>query len=35
MNASGDADPAWESASGYLLTLPEGIEGEVSGAYIG
>lgn len=35
VNASGDADPAWESASGYLLTLPEGIEGEVSGAYIG
>ena len=35
VNDSGDADPAWESASGYLLTLPEGIEGEVSGAYIG
>lgn len=35
VNVSGDADPAWESASGYLLTLPEGIEGEVSGAYIG
>ena len=35
MNASGDADPAWESASGYLLTLPEGIEGEVSRTYIG
>ena len=35
VNDSGDADPAWESESGYLLTLPEGIEGEVSGAYIG
>lgn len=35
VNASSDADLTWESASGYMLTLPEGVEGEVSGAYIG
>ena len=29
------AEPAWENASGYMLTLPKGTEGEVSGVYIG
>ncbi len=33
-NDTHDADPEWESASGYSLTLPEGITGTVNGIYV-
>lgn len=34
VNSTLGADPEWESASGYMLTLPEGIAGTVNGVYI-
>ncbi len=35
VNDSFSAPESWETASGYTLTLPEGVDGEVSGVYLG